>query len=94
MVSKNDDPIAAVLANRHWRLNNLYWIVDAHGQKVNFKMNWAQEEFYARMWWLNCVLKVRKIGISTFSSILALDTCLFNSDKTAGVIDLTEDDAN
>ena len=93
MVSKIDDPIAAVLANRYWRLNNLYWIVDAHGQKVKFKMNWAQEEFYARMWWLNCVLKVRKIGISTFSSILALDTCLFNSDKTAGVIDLTEDDA-
>ena len=43
MVSKKDDPIAAVLADRHWRLNNLYWIVDAHGQKVKFKMNWAQE---------------------------------------------------
>ena len=92
MVSKTD-PIAAVLASRHWRLNNLYWIVDAHGQKVKFKMNWAQEEFYARMCHLNCVLKARKLGISTFMAILALDFALFNKTKRTGVVDMTADDA-
>lgn len=95
MVSKKIDPITAVLSNREWRLNNLYWIVDAHGQKVKFRMNWAQREFiaYENFCYLNCVLKARKLGISTFMAILALDFCLFNKDKTAGVVDLTADDA-
>lgn len=94
MVSKTD-PIVAVLSNRLWRLNNLYWIVDANGQKVKFRMNWAQREFlsYENFCYLNCVLKARKLGISTFMAILALDFCLFNATKTAGIIDLTADDA-
>jgi hypothetical protein len=81
------------LENRVWRLTHLYWIEDANGKKVKFTLNWAQKRFVAFMWWLNVVLKVRQIGISTLIGLLQLDRCLFNSNQTCGVIDKTDDDA-
>jgi len=55
--------IAARLDNRAWRLANLYWIEDADGRKVKFRMNWAQRKFFTAMWWLNVVLKARQLGL-------------------------------
>lgn len=81
------------LSNRTWRLNNLYWTQDQNGQKVKFRMRWAQKLFFETMWWLNEVLKVRQIGISTFTGILQLDHALFTSDQTCGLIDRTDNDA-
>jgi len=85
--------IADKLRDRAWRLNNLYWIEDEHGVKRKFKMNWAQRAFFSAMWWLNCVLKARQLGLSTLSLILMLDRCLFNKGQTCGIIDKTDDDA-
>jgi len=87
------EPLRASLSNRIWRLTNLYWIEDAHGRKVKFRLNWAQQEFLRGMWWLNDILKVRQIGISTLIGLLQLDRCLFNPNQTCGVIDKTDDDA-
>lgn len=86
-------PLRASLGNRVWRLTNLYWIEDAHGRKVKFRLNWAQRQFLAGMWWLNVILKVRQIGVSTLVGLQQLDRCLFNLNQTCGVIDKTDDDA-
>lgn len=85
--------IAEKLNNRAWRLANLYWIEDADGRKVKFRMNWAQRAFFQALWWLNVVLKARQLGLSTCSLILMLDRCLFNKGQTCGIIDKTEADA-
>lgn len=81
------------LKSRWWRLNNLYWIENEQGKKLKFRLNWAQKAFLAAMWWLNVILKARQLGMSTLMQIYMLDSCLFGRNKTAGIIDKTDDDA-
>jgi hypothetical protein len=76
-----------------WRINNLYHIVDKQGQKIIFKLNWAQEQLYNDMWYCNVILKARQLGISTFICLLFLDRCLFNPNQSAGIIAHTVEDA-
>lgn len=76
-----------------WRLNNLYWITDKEGAVVPFKMNWAQDSLFSGMHYLNVVLKARQLGFSTFIAMFMLDSCVFNSNTSAGIIDVTLDDA-
>lgn len=81
------------LQDRYWRLNNLYWITTGvGGEKVKFKMNWAQKLVYKYMWYMNIILKARQLGMSTFILIFILDACLFNKNIKAGVIAHTKDD--
>ena len=79
--------------NPFWRINNLYYIVDKQGKKIKFSLNWAQKELYDNVWYCNVILKARQLGISTYICILFLDRCLFNNDKSAGIIAHTMDDA-
>ncbi len=81
------------LSDPLWRINNLYWIVDKYGRFVKFKLNWAQEQLYNEMWYCNVILKARQLGMSTFVTILFLDRCLFNRNKSAGIIAHTLEDA-
>lgn len=74
------------LSNRYWRLNNLYWIIDEDGNKVQFKVNPVQELLYFALWWLNVIPKSRQHGITTFIALFILDACLFNSNVRAGII--------
>lgn len=74
------------MADQGWRLNNLYYITNKDGQKVRFRMNWAQEEFWEGMWYNDIILKARQLGMSTFIGILQLDTILFNDDTACGTI--------
>ena len=73
-------------ADKRWRLNNLYMIVDETGHKVPFHMNWAQEELFGTMWYLNLILKARQLGFTTFVALYMLDECVFNSNVRAGLI--------
>ena len=61
-----------------WRLNNLYYIVDKEGNRVQFKMNWAQEQLFDGMHYLNVILKARQLGFTTFIQLFMLDACVFN----------------
>lgn len=81
------------LGDRHWRLNNLYYIKDKSGKRVKLKLNWAQRKFYGSLWYFNIILKARQLGFTTFILIYFLDACLFNSNHAAGVIAHTKDDA-
>lgn len=85
--------IKDMLSDRTWRLNNLYWIIDKNGQKTKFKMNWAQEALFQDFWYCTIVLKARQLGISTFICMLFLDACLFESNKSAGIICHTREDS-
>jgi hypothetical protein len=74
------------LADRKWRLNNLYYIKNSSGKKIRFKMNPVQEFLHDNLWYRNVIPKARKLGVSTFFSILNLDQILFSTNKTAGII--------
>lgn len=65
------------LLDQHWRLNNLYTIVNKDKKQVPFRPNWAQSHFFDNVRLRNLVLKVRQLGMSTGIDILALDMCLF-----------------
>lgn len=80
------DEAVQKFGDRRWRINNLYWIKDKHGQVVKFRMNAAQEQLLDELHTLNIILKARQLGFSTFILILALDCCLFNSNFEAGLI--------
>jgi lipid A ethanolaminephosphotransferase len=81
------------LADRAWRLSNLYWIKDKEGKRIRFAPNWAQQRAYERLAHNNLELKVRQLGITTGYCMLWLDTCLFNKDVSVGVIAHTKEDA-
>jgi hypothetical protein len=76
-----------------WRLNNLYYILDKSGNKIKFRLNWAQKQLYDNIWYLNIILKARQLGLSTFIGILFLDRCLFNDGMSAGIIAHTREDS-
>ena len=82
-----------LLEDPYWRLNNLYWIRPEGGGKIKFRMNAVQIKFYREMWWCNEALKSRQHGLSTLINLIQLDECLFNSNRTCGIIDKTDQDA-
>lgn len=88
----NED-LKRLLGSREWRLNNLYWIEGKDGQPIRFRMNWAQEHLHKNLWYRNDILKVRQLGISTYTAMLMLDACLFTPGYHCGIIDKGLDDA-
>jgi len=76
-----------------WRLNNLYWILDKAGHRIQFKTNSAQEQFLDDMWYFNITLKARQLGFTTLWQLIMLDACVFNSNVRAGTIAHTREDA-
>ena len=76
-----------------WRLDNLYHIIDEDGDQVQFKLNWAQDDLFSEMHYLNIILKARQLGFTTFIQIFILDACMFNSNVAAGTIAHTREDA-
>src|SRR6478672_8280635 len=81
------------IAERFWRLNNLYTIQTKEGQKVPFRLNWAQMELLRDLHECSLILKARQLGFTTFIQIFMLDACLFNSNIRAGTIAHRLDDA-
>jgi len=75
-----------LLGDQFWRLNNLYWVITEKGERVKFKLNWAQYILFKSFWYLNIILKGRQIGITTYVCILFLDVCLWNSNTSAAII--------
>lgn len=88
-----EEEFEALLADRNWRLRNLYWILDENGQRVQFQPNWAQLQLFDNLERKNVDLKVRQIGATTGYCILWLDTCLFTPNMRIGIVAHTKDDA-
>lgn len=85
MTNISNNEVLNKLADKQWRLNNLYKIKDKQGDIVDFKLNWAQLQLM-RPHYLNLVLKARQLGVSTYFAILFLDACLFNENVNAAII--------
>lgn len=80
-------------ADWRWRLNNLYYITNEKGQRIPFRMNWAQESMFGDMHHLNVILKARQLGFTTFIQLYMLDQCMFFPTINAGTIAHTRTDA-
>jgi hypothetical protein len=87
------DELKSRLNDSDWRLNNLYWIKDKRGKKIKFKLNWAQNDLYDNKHLFNVILKARQLGFTTLIMLYFLDSCLFKSNHSAGVIAHNLDDA-
>jgi len=84
--------ISQYLGDPAWRINNLYYVKDEQGKKVQFKMKPVQEQLYKDLWFWNIVPKARQLGITTFFTILYFDQIIFGKNKTATIIAHTEKD--
>ena len=96
-MKKDDVPkeLASLLADKEWRLQNLYHIENKKGLLVRFRLNHAQMRLVKESHHRWDILKARQLGISTFASVLMLDACLFAGDKSieCAIVDKTSDDA-
>jgi len=81
------------LHDRLWRLNNLYYIINKHGKKVKFNLNWAQLLLFVGMHYFNVLLKARQLGMTTIICILFLDSALWNKTTSCGIIAHNREDA-
>ena len=93
VVSESDLLDPRNLGDQRWRLDNLYWIVNEKGEKVPFRLNWAQDQLYSKLHYLNLILKARQLGFTTFIQVFMLDCCMFHGDTHAGTIAHTREDA-
>jgi len=69
-----------------WRLWNLYYIINEHGERVKFQPTWVQENLYAELWFLNLIPKARQVRITTAVDLWILDDSLFNSNLSGAII--------
>ncbi len=83
---KVKDAFKHKFGNRRWRLNNLYKIINEDGKEIQFRLNLVQRLLYLYLHFCNIVLKSRQHGITTFSCVFFLDTCLFKPNKHACII--------
>lgn len=74
------------LASKEWRMNNLYKIVNEHGELMTFKLRREQDSFMRNRTNRNIILKARQLGFTTLACIDFLDDCLFNQNLTAVII--------
>jgi len=77
--------LAVFLANKHWRLDNLYTIVDKEDNVGILKMNYAQTVLFKVKHPKTITLKSRQQGISTYKVAEGLDRCIFEANSQNGI---------
>lgn len=94
-VPESENDLRRLLSSREWRLNNLYHITTKNPDKplMKFRMNEVQRKFHEERHTKNIILKARQLGFTTYIQIYILDSCLFRSYNTAGVIAHNKSDA-
>lgn len=92
----NDELIKDYLISKLWRLNNLYTIIDKHGNKVRFVMNLSQHRVYAALLYHPrlIILKSRQQGISTFWLVDFFDDLCFKKNLSIGLMAQGQDEAS
>ncbi|WKM72903.1 terminase [Klebsiella oxytoca] len=73
----------ALLRDKLWRLNHLYWITDKEGKPVRFKMTPEQLAYFQGIHTRNIILKARQLGFTTEVCIIQLDAALFEAARCA-----------
>lgn len=88
------DDLRKRLGNRRWRLNNLYYIVNADGQRVKFVPNAVQLDLLDSSCGSDIILKARQLGVTTLMCIIGLDEAVFYDNWSVAIIAHTLPDAN
>ena len=91
----NSDFERRYLSNKLWRLNNLYSVIDKHGNPVTFVMNRSQHKVYGatRQHPRALILKSRQQGISTFWLVSYFDDAIFAPFMNIGLMAQGTDEA-
>lgn len=82
----SEGKLVELLRDPHWRLRNLYVVLDKSGKIVRFEPWPEQEKFLQNIWYRNVVPKARQRGFSTVVQLMMLDACVFVPATSAGVI--------
>lgn len=84
-----------LIADKRWRMRNLYWIITKDGTKELFQPNRAQEHFSenylnptdpSKRYYRHIILKSRQLGFTTFVDLWILDEILFNTNREGLII--------
>lgn len=83
------------LSSKLWRLNNLYYVINKNGDRVLFRMNYAQHVVYSasRMHPRLIILKSRQQGISTLWLVSFFDDAMFCKFLNLGLMAQGTDEA-
>lgn len=84
--SLSETNLLKALSLKWFRLNTIYFIKDKDGDKVKFRPNDPQKDFYINEHRNDIILKARQLGFTTFKMIADLDDCLFVENYSAGCI--------
>jgi hypothetical protein len=84
----SNDDVLRLIADKKWRMSHLYYIVNAHGEKVIFKRNHEQAQLAdaRKKHKKHIILKARQIGFTTDIVLDMFDEILSNSNKHARII--------
>lgn len=90
-----EELITKYLPSKLWRMNNLYYIIDKIGDKIPFRMNYAQFRVYSKSLEHHrlIILKSRQQGISTFWLISFFDDLITMKDYECGLMAQGSDEA-
>lgn len=94
--ASREELIKEYLPSKLWRLNNVYTIIDKHGNKVKFVMNKSQHIVYAaslrhpRI----IILKSRQQGISTLWLVVFFDDSITYPNFSIGLMAQGQDEAS
>lgn len=96
-IKKKDDKelkqLLKFYADREWRLDHLYYVQDEDGVRTLYQRRKAQRAYCENQWVLDIIAKARQLGFSTEIAIELTDFCVFNKNKTTGIIDYKLPDA-
>lgn len=81
------------LADPDWRIRNLYVIDAGDGKVTPLVLREEQKRYLHRRHTRNFVPKARKLGMSTIIVLSNGDSCVFNENFKAAIVDRTEPDA-
>lgn len=94
--AKDSPGYAALLAkyaDRDWRIDNLYFVLDEDGNRVLYRRREAQRRFAQESWLLDLICKARQLGFSTEIAVSITDLCVFKKNVKCGIIDYKLEDA-
>lgn len=81
----------ALIADKLWRLDNLYLIrPEEGGAVIPYRMRPEQREFAENRHGRDIIIKTRKLGFSTHEELDMLDDCLTRPNIHCAVVDLTQ----
>lgn len=74
------------LADKLWRMHNLYFIQTKDSRLIPMPLNKAQEDYLKRRGKRNYILKARQLGFSTLGLIDLLDETMFNRNVNTAIV--------